>query len=57
MQVLKTNHLEGGQQRCPPTKYLNLNIYIAFQINILAERPDRFWKPVRSENFYFSEKL
>jgi len=30
---------------------------IAFQINILAERPDRFWKPVRSENFYFSEKL
>jgi len=30
---------------------------IAFQINILASRPDRFWKPVRSENFYFSEKL
>jgi len=32
-------------------------LFIAFQINILAERPDRFWKPVRSENFYFSEKL
>jgi len=30
---------------------------IAFQINILASRPDRFPKPVRSENFYFSEKV
>ena len=30
---------------------------IAFQINILASRPDRFFPPVRSENFYFSEKL
>jgi len=39
-----------------PNPY-SILLYIAFQINILASRPDRFWKPVRSENFYFSEKL
>jgi len=37
--------------------YILIGYAIAFQINILAERPDRFWKPVRSENFYFFEKL
>ena len=59
-QIFPKNQISCNVQYSNLTRYLQVESEfdtIAFQINILAERPDRFFPPVRSENFYFSEKL